>query len=245
MAALTPADFDYSRACRYCDGPMPKSFPDDRKSCSDECAQELVKAAGRRPAEAAALNNAKAITPAMRQFKELIDDDKDFVREILTETIRDEVTTAVRDNLVGAAETLTMMLPKAMADIYKDLNSKDWTIRKAARDAVLKYSMMFKDKDGEDKDLGTIQVFHKVDVPDTNFGRRVGEQLEYYDAEDQDDRVEAFEKNWPICDGCKERKHPDTVSYNDVDEGDGQRIRVLCSSCNVAARLKLGKGDTE
>jgi hypothetical protein len=239
MADLTPADFDYSRSCRWCDGPMPKNLPEDRKACSTQCAKDLASHKGRARADSVAVNNAKVITPAMRQFKELIEDDKDFVREILTETIRDEVTAAVRDNLVGAAETLTMMLPKAMADLHKDLGSKDWTIRKAARDAVLKYAMMFKDKESDKDDLGTIHVFHKVDVPDTEFGRAVGDNLEQFEQEAQDDSIEAFEKDWPICDGCKERKHPETVTYND-EEGD--RIRVLCSSCLISAKLQLGSG---
>lgn len=238
MAALTPSDYDYTRACRYCDGPIPKAFPDDRKSCSDECAKELIAHKGRAPSESAVVQSARTITPAMREFKALIDDDKDFVREVLTETIRDEVTQAVRDNLVGAAETLTMMLPKAMADLHKDLGSKDWTIRKAARDAVLKYAMVFKDKDGSENDLGTIQVMHKVDVPDTQFGRKVGEALEDFAEQDQLDYVEGFEKGWPTCNRCKERKHPDAMVYNDIED---DRIRTLCSSCNVAEKLKIAK----
>jgi hypothetical protein len=240
MAELTPSDFDYSRACRYCDGPIPKAFPDDRKTCSEECAKELIAYKGRARADSAVVSNARAMTPAMREFKALIEDDKDFVREILTETIRDEVTAAVKDNLVGAAEALTMMLPKAMADLHKDLGHKDWTIRKAARDAVLKYAMMFKDKDGNENDLGTIQVMHKVDVPDTQFGRNVGEAYEEIEAQEQADYIEGFEQDWPVCYRCEERKHPDAMIYNDVDEQ--HHVRVVCSSCHVAQQLKIGKG---
>jgi hypothetical protein len=173
----------------------------------------------------------------MREFRELMEKDDDYIREILQDVVRDNVSQVVKDNIVGAAEVITGLLPKALAGVATDLASKDWTIRKAARDAVLKYAMMFKDKDGDEDDLGTIQVVHRVDLPDTTFGHKVAEEIEAAEGEVTDDSVEAYEAAWPVCVHCKERKHPDAMRYRTK-----QGIAV-CSSCYLSKQLKIRRSD--
>lgn len=232
MSDKAVAKFDYSRACTWCDGPMPARYT-DRRSCSPECAKALAANNGRRKMNPREMQAAKQMTPAMREFRELMDNDDDYVRELLQEVVRDSVSQVVRDNVVGAAEVITGLLPKALAGIAKDLDSKDWSIRKSARDAVLKYAMMFKDKDGEQDDLGTIQVVHSVNLPDTPLGHSVAEAIE---APDEDTRVEAFEQGWPVCSRCGERKHPDAMRY------ETKRGTATCSSCYLSKQLRIDRG---
>lgn len=213
---------------------MPAAISGDRKTCSDDCGKKLAAARGRSPVNASEMNAAKAMTPAMREFRELMDKDDDYVRELLQEVVRDSVTQVVRDNVVGAAEVITGLLPKALAGIAKDLDSKDWSIRKSARDAVLKYAMMFKDKEGDDNDLGTIQVVHNVNLPDTPLGHEVLEQIETPELEAQ---VEAFEEGWPVCVRCGERKHPDAMRYKTAVGA------AMCSSCHLSARYRINRED--
>lgn len=225
--------FDYTRECVWCKGPMPTSADGERRTCSTECGKAFAANKGRRKIDSTEIAAAKVMTPAMREFRELMEKDDDYVRELLQEVVRDSVTQVVQDNVVGAAEVITSLLPEALASVAKDLKSKDWNIRKTARSEVLKYAMLFKDKDGSDDDLGTIQVVHQVSLPDTPIGHRVAEELE---VDDHDDSVEAFEQGWPVCIHCGERKHPDAMRYK------GSHGTATCSSCFLSHQLKIDRG---
>jgi hypothetical protein len=174
------------------------------------------------------------ITPAMREFRDLLENGDPFVRETLQEAVRDVVTVAVTDNLIGAGEILTGMLPKVLAGIAVDLESEDWMIRSRAQAAVLKYAMEFRDKDTKDLDMGTINVIHQVAIPGTPLGRATVGEIEARVEHDQ--VIESYEEDWPICRKCKERKHPDTMR----DGGEGKQ--PVCSSCQIATLYARGSG---
>lgn len=183
----------------------------------------------------------KPLSPAVREFRALAkyagyENPEVLLREVLQETIRDNVSQHVKDNLLGAGEMLTGMLPKVLSGILLDLESKDWMIRSRAQAAVLKYAFEFKDKDGNKDDLGTIQVVHNVALPNTPLGEAVAGEIIEQEEERAQLSVEAFEQDWPVCTDCGERKHPDTI----YDDGHGHR---LCSSCNLTKAYRYGKTD--
>jgi hypothetical protein len=169
----------------------------------------------------------------MRRFRDLLEIEDDYVREILQQAIRDTVTEAIKDNLIGAGEILTGMLPKVLAGLMADLESKDWMIRSRAQAAVLKYAMEFKDKEGKDGDLGVIRVVHNVALPDTPLGTATAGEVEAIEAGQEAEAIEAFEADWPKCSRCQERKHPDTMHLSEHGN--------YCSSCRLTQAYTSGR----
>lgn len=165
------------------------------------------------------------MSPAMQEFRELMKAEDSFVRAIMAEVLREQVTEAVRDNVLGAGEILTGMLPQVLAGLMSDLQSKDWVIRSRAQAAVLKYAMVFKDKEGVDEDLGTINVVHKVALPNTPLGYATEKAIEVIEA-----GHEEFEADWPQCSKCEERKHPDAIKKNGNS--------LYCSTCLLTMNYK-------
>lgn len=220
-----------TRFCRTCEEPLPEDASSARKFCNDRCRvryHKEKKALGRKGGLSA------HVTPAIKNFRELvkytdIEDPKVFVREILQDAIRENITQAVNDNLLGAGEALTGMLPSVLAGLQRDLESKDWMIRSRAQAAVLKYAFEFRDKNGKDEDLGTINVIHNMAVPNTPLGEAIVTEYEVIEEEQKQLGVEAFEKDWPKCRICHERKHPDAM-----------RTDNMCSSCRLAYNYRSG-----
>lgn len=217
--------------CNVCEKPLPDNAPPNKIYCSRACASKRynLRKKAKKMAERKrhAPNKAVALTPAMREFRMLIDEQDPFVRETLQQAIRDVVTEAVADNLVGAGEIITGLLPKTLAGLAVDLDSADWMIRSRAQQAVLKYSMEFRNKEAKDVDLGTIQVVHNVALPGTPLGRATAGEIEVLEAAD-DTVIEHFERDWPTCGKCHDRKHPDTM----YDQPSGDQ---WCSSCHLSA----------
>lgn len=165
-----------------------------------------------------------------------MEDPDPFIRDIMQEALRDVVTSAVTDNLIGAGEILTGMLPKVLAGIAVDLESKDWMIRSRAQAAVLKYAMEFKEKDTKDLDLGKITVTHQVAIPGTPIGRATVGEIEALTEAAEGELVEAYEKDYPTCWKCNERKHPDAVRWKNG--------KPVCMSCNLAEGYARGSDPT-
>lgn len=166
----------------------------------------------------------------MREFRSLMDEKDPFIREALQQAIRDSVTEVVADNLVGAGEILTGLLPKTLAGLAVDLDSSDWMIRSRAQQMVMKYAMEFKKTDAKDGDLGQITVTHNVAIPGTPLGRATAGEIETLEAKEHDTIIEYFERDWPQCLKCLDRKHPDAMT-----EVDGE---LWCSSCRLTATLR-------
>ncbi len=221
------------RTCQQCTNPLPEDSSKLRKYCSKRCREAFGRERiSKHKASIEKSAKRSPVTPAMKQFRELMEDGDPFVRETLQEALRDVVTMAVADNLIGAGEILTGMLPKALAGIAVDLESKDWMIRSRAQAAVLKYAMEFRDKDAKDLDLGTIQVVHQVAIPGTPLGSATVDHVEAKVIEGE--VIESYELEWPVCYRCHERKHPGTV--RDTPAG------TVCTSCMLADNYARGMG---
>lgn len=215
--------------CRFCgeevEGTSRKKF------CDTKCRVAFA----RKMKEARKAGALAKIEPAhVKQMRVLaFDGMDDDVREILRESVREQVSQHVKDNVLGAAEMMTGMLPKALAGIAKDLESKEWMTRSRAQALVLKYAMSFADKDGDGKELGSITVLHQVPIPDTTLGRRVAEEIE-------GEVVEEFEVDWPTCSVCHERKPPETM--HDRSKGANRERIMVCQTCAMRKALTSERG---
>lgn len=221
--------------------------PTGTKYCSDRCRKEV----SRRKLRGERLDKRK--TPIAKDYRAARDlaasRVEDEVREVLRDEIRAGVTDTVRANVLGAAQTLTGLLADAVGVLASDLNHKDGMIRRNAAKILLQYGMPFANADATKMDSGNITIVHNIALPDTTFGKRVGEVIEGeyekvsggllhpelpYDAETN---PEVYEVNYPICVTCRERKHPDMI----VD-GIGR-----CASCEArrSVQQQLGKPDVD
>lgn len=217
------------------------------KYCSDRCRKEVA----RRKSRAGRLNaRQNHLAPEYRAARAIVSEKvEDEVREVMREEIRAGVTDTVRENVLGAAQTLTGLLADAVGVLASDLNHKDGMIRRNAAKILLQYGMPFANADATKMDSGNITIVHNIALPDTTFGQRVGEVIEGeyakvaggllnpslpYDAETN---PELYEVDYPICATCKERKHPDMI----VD-GIGR-----CASCEArrSVQRQLGKSDED
>jgi hypothetical protein len=189
----------------------------------------------------------------VREFKSrAFDKIEDEVRDVMREEIRKALRPMIRDKALGAANLLVEMLPMALARVYQDLESKDTIARRAATALVMKYAMPMVETD-EDKNsnnqlviaynipsghtvtVGAPEELEEIDaeVVDESrpFDEIVTEVLESGDDDEED--VEAFEKDWYKCPSCNVRKHPENLVTRS-----GVRI---CKSCNVRAQINGGE----
>lgn len=158
---------------------------------------------------------------------------EDEVREVMRDEIRKTVTQAVKDNVLGAAEVMTHLLPSVLAGLAQDVQSEDWMVRSRAQAIVLKYAMPFGEEKVEKDDLRIINVIHNVPIPDSPLGEVVeGELLALPDG------VERFEADWPACAICHERKHPDTGAWQ--SNGTNGTEKWVCRACEVRKSIKRG-----
>jgi hypothetical protein len=209
------------------------------KYCSNAC----LKRHKRQQKTGARLAQRKGVLPeAYKQARDVIMEKvDDEVRDVLREEVRASISDQVKQNVLGASEAITALLPQAIAVFAEDLQSKDWMKRNKAALAVAKLAFPLANEDANRKDSGQVVIVHSVPLPDTTLGRRVAEHLENaeeiveggvvnpdlpYDAEHN---PEKFEVNYPICKGCRERKHPDMIKH------DGK-----CSTCHYREEIMTG-----
>lgn len=215
------------------------------KYCSDRCRKEVA----RRKSRAGRLNARNTtLAPRYRAARDAVQEKvEDEVREVMREEIRAGITDSVRQNVLGAAQTLTGLLADAVGVLASDLNHKDGMIRRNAAKILLQYGMPFANADATKMDSGNITIIHGIALPDSAFGQRVGEVIEGeyekvsgglvnpelpYDAVTN---PEQYEVEYPICVTCRERKHPDMI----VD------TVGRCASCEArrSVQRQLGKSD--
>lgn len=221
------------RKCRQCGKTLPLDSTNARKFCDASC-----RVASRRRVQTALSHAGSVSTP--EHIKDMVQlafgaETQDVIREVLREEIRENITQAVRDNVLGAAEVMTQMLPKAMMGLIEDLDSEDWIVRSRAQALLFKYAMTFADKDGDKKELGRLTVIHEVNTPDTPLGRRMEEIAN----ETEDPYIEDFEKDWPVCTLCDTRKHPDAVY--EYSAGANLPARIVCKTCEVRRKLAVDR----
>jgi len=213
---------------------MTKSNP-RKKYFSDACRRKAHK---RKDHVLAKRARTTQLTPAMQRFRELRESEDDYVRDVLQDVVRDLVTEAVHDNVLGAAEILTGLLPMALAGLADDLQHGDEYIRGKARQDVLKYALDFRKKDGQKADFGKINIITALPLPDTPLGHATAQQIIQIEEDDALREVEAFEQDWPRCSRCKERKHPDLLHIAGGDRRHSGVNPMYCSSCRMAAAYK-------
>lgn len=222
-----------AKNCLTC-GRKLKDAPRHRKFCGSACRQRNH----RRVNKAKADKNLKmSITKtAPEHIKDMVylafgADSMDVVRQVMREEIRSNITQAVQDNVLGAAEMMTQMLPKALGGLLLDLNNQDYYVRGRAQQLVLKYAMPLINTDGDEKDLGKLKVIHEVSTPNTPLGERVAEHVDESEA-----YVEEFEKYWPVCESCHVRKHPDAMYVVGHNNG---KPRLRCKPCSVRRAIEI------
>lgn len=219
--------------CRNCDEPLPENSDPRRRYCSDRCRvafsrhmksiEPLKGKGGRHTPE----HIAKARQLAFGNLE-------DEVREVMRDEIRKTVTQAVKDNVLGAAEVMTHLLPSVLAGLADDVKSEDWMVRSRAQAIILKYAMPFGEEKAEKDDLRIVNVIHNVPIPDSNLGRAIEGELVAIEGR------ETFENDWPECHYCNEVKHPDTGGWQSGGDGD-QAERWVCKSCEVRKAIKRGQ----
>lgn len=192
--------------------------------CSNKC-KELAAAEG---LETPRIHNIKEQRKKMKELA--FANMQDEVREIMRQEIRETISQHVKDNVLGAAEVMTEMLPTALAAIKQDLESEDWMSRSRAYALLMKYAMTFKDQEPEAAGNQNIVVVSGVPTPDTPLGHAVVEQFDQLQS-----GVEEFEKDWPQCGVCHQRK-PES---NMRDNGKGS---IICTSCTITRSYKSGNG---
>ena len=220
--------------CLNCGEKLPEDSRASRKYCDDHCRKESHRLAG-----------GKGKITEQREIarKLAFENIQDEVREVLRQEIREQITQHVHDNVLGAAESMTHLLPEAMAALKQDLESEDWMARSRAYALVMKYAMSFKDTEPKDGGNQNIVVVSGVPTPDTPFGHAVVEHYEELPrasegipAEEYEEAsgVEDFEKDWPKCYSCKAHKHPSNMRKHD------DRGRYICTSCSITREYKRG-----
>lgn len=218
------------RTCSHCAEPVPEGWT--KKYCSNKC---KVAASRARTAKNKLQGEAVSMAEHLAKIKELAKyegSDSEFpidiVREVYRDAVRDNINQFVRDSILGATEIMADLLPKALAAVQQDLESKDPFDRRAAYKVLLQYVMPLQKETGDGDSPKTLVVVHGVPVPDTQFGAKYAEEIEAGEVILPDD------DDYPQCYVCKDHKHPNLLHKHD-NQGGG---RMICKSC--FARKKYG-----
>lgn len=226
-------------ACLGCGEPLPEPRRKTRKYCDNKCRAKFQRMVATAPGKPKISDEQKRMRALA--FENLNDE----VREVLREEIRDQISQHVKDNVLGAAEVMTSMLPEAMGAMKQDLESEDWMARSRAYALVLKYAMSFAEADAKDQGQQNIVVVSGVPAPDTPLGQAYVEsyeELPHASAVVEDGEVvEDFEKEWPKCHYCKARKPPANGGW-ESHGANRNHPRWVCTSCTVAKSYKRGEG---
>jgi hypothetical protein len=220
--------------CLGCGKSLPEPRRSTRKYCDGKCRAVFQRTVAIKDDGGKSLKISDA-KKAMRTlaFENLGDE----VREVLRQEIRDQISQHVKDNVLGAAEVMTTMLPTAMAALKTDLESEDWMSRSRAYALVMKYAMSFAEADANDDRNQNIVVVSGVPTPDTPFGKAYAEEVVTI----EESNLEDFEKGWPECHYCHQRK-PQGNMYEESHGADRKKKRTVCMSCQVSRAYKRGKG---
>lgn len=221
------------RKCVHCGKQLPADATNARRFCDPNCRN-----ASRRRVKKALATHGSQTPEHVQEMIQLAFGAKtdDVIREIFREEIRENITQAVKDNVLGAAEVMTHMLPKALHGLKEDLESEDWIVRSRAQALLFKYAMAFASKEDDKPDLGRLTVVHEVNTPDTPLQQKMKELEEQSQEIIDDPTLEDFERDWPICNYCDERKHPDAVYV--YSSGANLPPRTICKSCEVRRKIE-------
>lgn len=214
----------------------------NKKYCSDRCkhAAHRVRQADKRQRSTVHKYPAvyRDLMKVIGQELEGADDPAVEFRALFTEAMRENVSTKVKDGLLGVGETVLHLLPRALAVVAKDMDSDDPLERARAAQFILKYGMNFKEaEEASNQQSGVItivadrvmsagQVVYKA--PDTEFGR------EYLD------EVQTVKQVDPglmeTCYRCGESKARGAMNIHDTRNG---TTRFICKACYWTKRQQI------
>lgn len=243
------------RRCRNCSKIFDNTVPRRRKYCDDECRDKYLKAIKlANKADIDAIPSHNAVTPYVKAMRKLAFENlEDDVREVLREETRKQVSLHLKDNILGATEALTALLPAVLAGLATDVDHEDWMRRSRAQALVMKYAFAHKDDPAQTEDRMNINIFHGVPIPDSPFGDRMIERQQDIIEGELEERTimatsldpnadpnevielprEVFEEFWPVCRSCREHKHPETFAKLSEDQTRGQ-----CRTCEYAQGVR-------
>lgn len=219
---------------RFCKNPtcqtlLPADTPPQRQYCTETCRKranaqknkdiQVERTRRRRIIRREGLGDGVESMKALA-FNEM----EDHVRQVLREEVRDQVGQHVKDNLLGAVEVLTDLIPRALSRMSEDLDSDDPYTYQRAYALVMKYAMGMAEKDtNKDAEGQQIILISNVSAPDTPLGRKYAEGVK-----------ELQEKNLDAdliqCRHCGESKVPAAMKSDEE-----------CRACYVRLHYKAGK----
>lgn len=208
------------RVCLNCEDNLPYDANPKRKFCCANCRSQF----NRRIVGHTGLTLKQTRSLVNKLAFERMEDD---VREVLREEIRKSITQHVRDNVLGAVEVMSHLLPKALAGLATDLEDPDPVFRQRAANIVMKYAMPMMNQGEDGEDARIINIVHNVPIPDTKLGVRLAEELVA-----QEEVIDDPDSEWPKCFRCHEHKHPH-AGTGDPDKGEFQ-----CRACGVRQQMR-------
>lgn len=220
--------------CKWCNRELEGRHRFEPKFCNPACQEKYELNTGKkrgRNKDSAAVAGAKQLA-----FDNLYDPVRDLVRE----EVRNTITQRVRDNVLGMTELLSDMLPLVLNGLAVDIQSEDVFIRQKAQALILKYVMPLQHEQPQAEDSKTLNVIHRVAVPDTILGHAVEAE-----AAALPPGIERFEEDWPTCFDCGERKNPATGRYidwspipSDRDPLPSGELNFQCHACDWRSKIK-------
>lgn len=221
--------------CKWCSEPLTGRVKYGPKFCNDGCQQSFERNTGSPGKQGRPKGTIEPQHVAIA--KQLVFDELyDPIRDTLREEVRHTITQHVKDNVLGMTELMSDLLPLVLAGIARDVQSEDVFVRQKAQALILKYVMPLQHETPASDDSRVINVVHHVPIPDTRLGYDVEAELVMLPP-----NVEAFEADWPTCNTCNERKHPDTGDYLESSDPTSD---WMCRACNYREQIRSGRMST-
>lgn len=226
------------RNCEQCNRALPQNAHQHQRycsgrSCKDKAYRERKAARQSRLVTRAHPEIYRDLMKVIGKELEGAEDPVVEFRALFTEAMRENIHSKVSDGMLGAAETVMHLVPKALAVVAADLDSDDPLEKARAAQFLLKYAINFKEAPTDDsKKNETITIVADrvmapgqvvYQAPDTQFGREYLDEVEARHDKPQLDPGELEE-----CYKCHERKARGAMHIHD-DQGPG---RWICKACH-------------
>ncbi len=221
--------------CVFCGEPLPKEKHPRQKFCSKSHADKhnhRVKAARRKGGKASALS------PLYKRVAELMGEElivAEELRPVINDILRENITQHVKDSALGTFEILANLMPKALAALNQDLESRDPLERTRAAMFLSKLFLSMKDiEPGPRQSPPTLEIITNVNVPQGPAGEVFLEETINPKHLMVDDTVQMGE-----CYKCHEWKPTEALNKHDMM---GDKQRWICQGCYAKKKNRQGGG---